>query len=230
MKSKKQRKKRLIIILIVTIVVGVILFEEVLYSNSVIKESISLLLQYAEIVCVVFTILFSIQEILGSKEIARATFIMELNKNYVENDSYMEIYNYLQTQLDNNQYDDETDDSPIKKSEISNYLTFFETLYILYKREVISFDIIDDLFAYRFFLAVHSKLFQKLKLRPQPENFRNIFKLEKEWLEYRDSIGKIPQKGADGKYDVYGRNKLEDLVNDKKYQELTEDKDDKKRS
>lgn len=125
------------------------------------------------------------------------------------------------------------------KGSISNCLTFFETIYILKNRRVISFEIVDDLFAYRFFLAVHSDLFQKNKLGSQPENFRNIYKLEKEWLDYRVSIGKNSQKELDeacqrfAKMDaeqrrtakwnnVYEARQLRGLVDEDRYEKLVQ--------
>ena len=183
-------------------------------TDSEMETDISVILQFMEILCVVFTIMFTVQQIVGSKEVAKGTFIMDLNKSYVDNPENIKIYNILQSQFDSMQstnpaYRPAITDS-IEKSSISNYLTFFETLYILKNRGVIEFEIIDDLFAYRFFLAVHSELFQELKLKPQPENFRNIFKLEKEWLDYRVKIGKITRAELDETYKNYSKLSDED--------------------
>ncbi len=161
-------------------------------------------LQYAEIAGLLVTIIFSVQEFKGSTEIARGDFIVELNKSYVENPKYMEVYTILQDKLDNNGPDRTNE---ITKAEISNYLTFFETIYLLEKNGVINFKIIDDLFAYRFFLAVHSDVFQEKKLGAQPENFKNIFQLEREWMNYRSEI----HKDQDGKPTVYVSKKLKDM-------------------
>ena len=204
---------------------------------SEMDERITVVLQLLEVVGVVFTVIFTVLQLHGSKEIARATFIMELNQNYVENTDYMKVYNALQKRYDAMQADEELPDTvkDIDKGMISNYLTFFETIYILKNRKVISFDIIDDLFAYRFFLAVHSDLFQTSKLEVQPGNFRNIFKLEKEWLDYRVLIGKNskderakalevfsdPEKRKTAKWDnVYVARPLQGLVDKDKYYEL----------
>jgi len=172
-------------------------------------------LQYAEIAGLLVTIIFSVQEFKGSTEIARGDFIVELNKSYVENPKYMEIYTILQDRVDG-RGDDRTGE--ISKAEISNYLTFFETIYLLEKNGVIDFKIIDDLFAYRFFLAVHSEVFQREKLGAQPRNFKNIFKLEREWMDYRAKIN----KDKDGKPSVYVDNQLCNLKfkDDTQYEEL----------
>ena len=63
--------------------------------------------------------------------------------------------------------------------------TLFETFYILLKRKVIDIKLLDDLFAYRFFLAVHNPYIQRKKLAISPKNFKNIFRLERIWLNYR---------------------------------------------
>ena len=193
MNFQKYRKLLLSLVLFMCVALIVIVQRSTSLFGEKLSEEVSIFLQLAEVIGIIFTILFTIQQLYGSKEIARATFIMELNQNYVENEEYMRVYNTLQSIYDDKQegkLPHATETKKIEKGAISNYLTFFETIYILKNRGVISFDIIDDLFAYRFFLAVHSELFQRMKLGPQPENFKNIFKLEKEWLEYRVSIGK----------------------------------------
>jgi len=201
-----QRYHKLLISIVLILIVALIAFVQ--RNISLMDEQISVVLQLMEVVGIAFTITFTILQLYDSKEIAKATFVVELNQNYVENSDYMDVYNKLQAK-----YDDEsknTDD--ISKGSISNYLTFFETIYILKNRGVISLKVIDDLFAYRFFLAVHSELFQEQKLRIQPENFKNIYLLEKEWLDYRVKKKKIEQdelNDAVNRYRDALENKLE---------------------
>lgn len=104
----------------------------------------------------------------------------------------------------------------IDKNKISNYLTFFETIYLLHLSGVVNIKTLNELFSYRFFLATHSKLFQQEKLQVQPFNFRNIYKLEKEWLKYR----KI--HNTDAETSVYHRNKLETCVSKEDYDLITQ--------
>lgn len=190
-----------------------------------VSRILDLFLHLAEIIGVLIALIFTFQELIASKEISRANFIVGLNQSYVENEEYMQLYNFLQKEYEFHSRNPaenvestapdsagKTDSLPgekdlISKGCISNYLTFFETIYILYQRGVISFDIIDDLFAYRFFLAAHSGFVQKQKLLDQPENFKNIFMLEKEWLEYRKAIGK---KDKDSPNSIYSIRLLKD--------------------
>ena len=196
-----------------------------------------------EFVSIILTVAVAVWQLVDSKEIARATFIKELNQSYVDNPDYMKVYNMLQNCFDKTcEYHPDNGvctncKMNIEKGVVSNYLTFFETIYILKKRRVINFKVIDDLFAYRFFLAVHSEYFQKSKLEPQPNNFKNIFKLEKEWLDYRVSVGKNNQADLDKALNrfiesrkkneatvswdnVYEDRQLRGLVDEEKYREL----------
>lgn len=219
------KHKKLYVALLVLLILAliVIFFPRLLDLFPEFKKQISPWFQIVEAIGIITTLFFTLWQLVGSKEISRATFILELNKSYVENKEYMNIYDVLQRELDgttaagspgnitendgentknageNTRGSGDISDRPaeITKGAISNYLTFFETIYILNKRGVLPFEIVDDLFAYRFFLAVHSKLFQDMKLKAQPENFKNIFKLEKEWLDYRVRIGKTSKEDVE---------------------------------
>jgi len=124
-------------------------------------------------------------EINKSKKLNEAEFLVHLNSLFITNDDYKKVYNLL------SQYDFEHEpdlEDEITNCDISNYLTLFETLYILLKRKVIDIKTLDDLFAYRFFLAVHNPYIQRKKLCASPKNFKNIFRLERMWLNYRKKI------------------------------------------
>ena len=237
------REKRVLVNTLLILVV-IILFFEVTKNYTDIRIGnfdLAFLMRAVEFISIILTVLIALKQLKDSKEIARATFIKELNQSYVENSDYMQVYNMLQ-----NCYDETCDHHPnngvcdkcqinIEKGVISNYLTFFETIYILKERKVLDFKIIDDLFAYRFFLAVHSEYFQKSKLIPQPENFKNIFKLEREWLDYRVKVGKLNKdelklalekfrNNKDNRIEdwnnVYEARQLQGLVDEERYKEL----------
>ena len=123
-----------------------------------------------------------IYEINKSKKLNEAEFLIHLNSLFITNEDYKQVYNLLSI------YDFESEPDyhkEISNCDISNYLTLFETFYILLKRKVIDIDLLDDLFAYRFFLAVHNPYIQRKKLAISPKNFKNIFRLERLWLKYR---------------------------------------------
>jgi hypothetical protein len=150
-----------------------------------------------------------------STKIRYGKVLAELNKQYVENPDFIRLYDCLQDCLEGKCVYNKTGicpdgvpcKLPIPRDVVSNYLTFFERIYLLEKDGVISFKTLDDLFAYRFFLIVHSKFVQQNQLGFNPSNFKKIFCLEKKWLEYRKHRNKK-------KMAVCERLLLKDLIDD----------------
>ena len=139
-----------------------------------------------------------IYEVRKSKKLNEAEFLIHLNSLFITNSDYKKIYDLLSNynfDIEPN-FDSNPDleskeklEKEISNCDISNYLTLFETFYILLKRKVIDIKLLDDLFAYRFFLAVHNPYIQRKKLAISPKNFKNIYRLEYMWLQYRKSVG-----------------------------------------
>jgi len=178
MKPKVEFKKvrRYGIILAIFVIAGVvILLTWVIYKIFDYRINDSM-------IAVIIAAISLIYEINKSKKLNEAEFLIHLNSLFITNDDYKQVYNLLSV------YDFESEPDyhkEISNCDISNYLTLFETFYILLKRKVIEIDLLDDLFAYRFFLAVHNPYIQRKKLAISPRNFKNIFRLERLWLKYR---------------------------------------------
>lgn len=223
------RAKQNVVIAIILILAVAIIIVSFKFIKSLIgsddAQIISIIISAIEALGLICSLIIALQQLRDSKEIARATFITEINRAFVENEHYIKLYDAFQDCRDK-KCKFCTDGScrrtassicklPFPKSDVSNYLTFFETIYLLTKNNVISFEILDDLFAYRFFLAVHHKFVQQTKLKIQPQNFKNIFVLEKIWLKYREKQGKY---WVDS---VYYENRLSDLIPKEEYEKLT---------
>ena len=138
------------------------------------------LVQYASLLSAVLGVVLLAAEIYQSRKITEADFLSDLNTSFVTNEDYKNAYSLFEN------YDfDNLPDIDLENIHISNYLTFFEVFQLLIERETLSIEMLNDLFGYRFFIAVHNPYVQKKKLVKSPENFKNLYKLEKEWVEYR---------------------------------------------
>ena len=212
MKKETKRKVGISVFCIIIIAFLVIIFPSIRTWLGVSKKTlISIVISAVESVGVMVSLIIAIRQLGGSKEIARADFLVELNCAFTESLGNIRLYTALQDCLDGkckHKVEGECCRLEIAKIDVSNYLTFFETIYLLERNGVISFEMIDDLFGYRFFLAVHSKYVQQVKLATQPENFKNIFCLEYEWLQYRE---KRAHK-IDAETSVFKKNPLADLM------------------
>jgi len=170
----------------------------------------SSLIQYASLLSAVLGVVLLAAEIYQSRKITEADFLSDLNTSFVTNEDYKKAYTLFEN------YDFENlPDLDLENIHISNYLTFFEVFQLLIDRGTLTIDMLNDLFGYRFFIAVHNPYVQKKKLVKSPENFKNLYKLEKEWVEYRR------KKNLPIFHEEYC---LENVVDEKNYKKLVSKK------
>lgn len=138
-------------------------------------------------------------ELHRTKQISRATFVMNLDDLFQRHD---EIYGAL-NELEHKRSDQTVESDTVRAelissrselAEVTSYLTFFEAVYRLLRAKLIQIDELDDLYGYRFFLAVHNREIQEKELVPDRDHYRTVFMLYREWVGYR---AKAAQSYAD---------------------------------
>jgi hypothetical protein len=110
-----------------------------------------------------------------ARDIAHGEFIMNLNQSFLSNDDVKTLYRKLIEGAEIDRGD---------QVAIVEYLSFFETIYLLLKQNVIDIRLIDDLFRFRFFTAVNNVYVQDLELIPDARFYRNIYALDDMWNEH----------------------------------------------
>lgn len=136
-------------------------------------------------------------ELRSSKILSEGTFITSLNDSFNNNESILRLYKKLELK------EEITDDDTI---DIVAYLTYFETIYILLKKNIIDLSLIDDLFAYRFRIAIENKTIQRISLVKHDRDYVNIYRLEKEWCRYKgNKTASILKKINPNNYDIIVR-------------------------
>lgn len=111
-----------------------------------------------------------------SKDLDEAQFVVSLNQEFIKNDNYQMLLDYLESNkaLDNNLI-----------NIAAQYLDFFEPFYVLIQRQLINIDMIDELFCYRFFAVVNNETIQKKVLTPHKRYYGNICRLHFIWKKSR---------------------------------------------
>ncbi len=126
-------------------------------------------------------------ELNKEQEINQASFILSINSDFYAMGGKGTMYAAdLEKMLDE-------DFSGIKKLELTKenqvmviqYLVWLKTLSSLINRRMIKISAIDDLFSYKFFVAVNNKQIQEMELIPYRTAYRGIFKAHKIWKKYR---------------------------------------------
>ena len=109
-------------------------------------------------------------ELFQTRKVSEGEFLANLNQMFVENESYRKAY----TLFENYDFENCPD---------------LELKIVEYSQDTLTIDMFDDLFGYRFFIAVHNPYVQKQKLVKLPNNFRNLYRLERDWRKYREKKG-----------------------------------------
>lgn len=130
-------------------------------------------------------------ELNKEQEINQASFILSINSDFYALGGKGTMYAAdLEKMLDE-------DFSGVKKLELTKehqtmviqYLVWVKTLSSLINRRMIKISAIDDLFSYKFFVAINNPEIQKMELIPYKTAYRGIFKAHKTWKKYRVKHG-----------------------------------------
>ena len=121
-------------------------------------------------------------------DIEEATFLLQFNQTFIQDANMVEVERLLEDQA----YYDDNGEKIINKEnrqKFINYLVYLESLAPLILNNVLNLEHIDNLMAYRFFLAVNNVELQEKELIPFAEYYRGCYRLYNVWSEYRKNEG-----------------------------------------
>lgn len=126
-------------------------------------------------------------------KVEQAEFILEYNRSFIENEKMTEMERYMECMLTG------VDTGSVNtmathRQDMINYLVYLEGLASCVHQGVLKLEEIDDLFAYRFFLAMNHPEVQSIDLIPYATYYRGCFLLYEKWLNYRMGCGKYDEK------------------------------------
>lgn len=121
-------------------------------------------------------------------DVEKAEFVLKYNQAFIENERLTNIEKYLETMLTKERF--EEIDLRKHRQDLVNYLVHLEGFASCIHSGVLDFDNIDNLFAYRFFLAMNHPKVQDLELIPYATYYQGCYQLYDKWLEYRMLSGK----------------------------------------
>ncbi len=122
-----------------------------------------------------------------------AQFIMELNNQFISNDDLIDIESQLEKcycafhNKDFKLYNEQLANFETylmqdkKRQYLVNYLVHLEGIAAIINNGVLHLDVIDDLMAYRYFIAVNNPVVQKLELLEYANFFQGCFNVYQRW-------------------------------------------------
>lgn len=114
--------------------------------------------------------------------IKEAEFLMNFNFTFITTEKFVRMEHRLERCRINNETLRLTE---ADRQDVVDYLVYLESLAPLVLNKMVRLDVIDDLFGYRFFIAVNNKEIQEFELCPEAQFYRGCYKLYKIWKEYR---------------------------------------------
>ena len=123
------------------------------------------------------------QERIRQNNIEESSFILQYNQTFIQDPNMAEV----ESLLERNAFYGLA--SPIitdeNRQKFVNYLVYLEGLAPVILNGVLNLDHIDNLMAYRFFLAMNNLEVQEKELIPYADYYRGCFKLYEIWKTYR---------------------------------------------
>jgi len=128
----------------------------------------------------VFAIWLQMQK---GKKLNEGEFILNLRTQFVDNPHIFQLTLKLE------KYDrSDKKNNPFSEDDISDvaaYMTFFEVMYLLMKRNIIKLHMVDLLFSFHFFLLINNEKVQELELIPCQDYYIDVYRLYYHWTNYR---------------------------------------------
>ena len=184
----KQNKESLVIILITSVIMLIAVYSTV--SNNELKDIIITLISLFAAVAVFI-------QIRQGTKIAKAEFVMGLQETYSSSTGFSRLFMTCWEEYKNCEYDNH---NKAKKSVLDflnedggkeillNYLTFFESIYLMKEQGNLDFDTLDELFGRRFFIVVTNVTVQDMDLCKNKKYYENVIKLYHDWFKHRTTI------------------------------------------
>lgn len=117
-------------------------------------------------------------------EVEEAQFILEYNRSFIENERMTEMERYMECRLTGVDYG-EVNSLIANRQDMINYLVYLEGLSTCILGDILDIAKVDNLFSYRFFLAMNHPEVQSVDLLPYATYYRGCFQLYDKWLTYR---------------------------------------------
>ena len=152
-----------------------------LISTLVLDDGIAS--RIAEIVTIITAIIGAVAlffQFKRDKDVNEASFLMDFWKNFSNNPTLINI----QKKCNNDMISNKTSFTEEDYDGILVYAQWLEALCAIINRGVLTFDFVDDMYNYIFFIFVNNKYIQNLELIPYIKYYQGIVKAYATWEAY----------------------------------------------
>lgn len=159
-------------------------------------EKMSVVISVGEVVTAAVAaviIIFQLKQEQGIHEKQRKTeeaqFILEYNRSFIENPELCRIEHYLEEKITGDK-SKEIKNLYKERQAIINYLVYLSGIASCVHGKNLEIKYIDNLFAYRFFIAMNNPEVQNLELVSYAVYYRGCYQLYEDWVQFREKSDK----------------------------------------
>lgn len=123
-----------------------------------------------------------------TERINEASYIMNLNNQFITNKELIEVerdlmvyYEKTKEGIEAELHSDYQIIGTCKRQALINYLVYLEAMAAVVQQGAMHLDVIDDLFAYRFFIAINNPDVQTIELKPSRIFYQGCYALADMW-------------------------------------------------
>lgn len=180
MKDKRERKYYVIIVIIVCLY---------WFATEFIVETPAFSTRITTTTTLIAAVTFWLQ-FKRTEKLNEANFIMNLNKQFIDNRELTRVEHALEMYANTVGKSENCDGVELKldlspdgkdRQALVDYLVYMEALSAIIQQGVMHLGIVDNLFAYRFFLAINNPIVQKVELVPFRPYYEGCYTLAKTW-------------------------------------------------
>ena len=119
-------------------------------------------------------------------DIKEAEFLMDYNFSFLTTEKFVRMEHRLE-----NHFKEKATLvlAPEDRQDLVDYLVYLESLAPLILNRMIRLEVVDDLFGYRYFIAVNNPVVQQEELNPYAMYYRGCFRVYRMWSDYRKKKG-----------------------------------------
>lgn len=182
---KKNRYSYILLMVILSAIY--VLIQEKSNSGDSLADTAMVILSIIAAVCFLV-------ELRSNERLNEASFIMELNNQFISNEDFTDVeyilesyyITYKSTKPENRKeltFGDEIKFDTDDRQKIVNYLVYLEGIASLVNSGVLHLNIITDLMAYRYFIAVNNPIIQENELLKYPEYYKGCIGIYEKWAK-----------------------------------------------
>jgi len=182
------RRNTTLILILMTVLIAVYIMSTAVWDYEYVSTVVATVVAALGI----FGVCFQLRREATIKE---SEFLMDFNFTFITTEKFVKLEHRLERYRIHGEPLNLTEDD---RQDVIDYLVYLESLAPLVINRMVHLEIVDNLFSYRYFVAVNNPEIQAFELFPEAEFYRGCFEVYSMWKRYKTKKGRPIPLGETG--------------------------------